>query len=158
MVWYSSGLAWAAGGTRAASPAAASNFLELSSLSLLAPASLSRGSAAYSFLELSCLLSVSLCPYSSQAWPAASWHGHGGSSCPSPQHVTGEALVVSCLDRNLGTAALCGSARQCRRAPPCSALSCPCPCCVVRPVWPTIIMRCVVPNTSLLGAKGKWYG
>ena len=56
-----------------------------------------------------------------------------------------EALVVPCPGRVLGTAALRGTARQCRRAPPCHAppcrapsCSCSCPCRGMRPVWPPI--------------------
>ena len=61
---------------------------------------------------------------------------HGGPPCSSARHGMTKPPVVPCLGRDLGMAALRGTARQCRRAPPCRAP--PCPCRVVRPVWPTI--------------------
>ena len=55
--------------------------------------------------------------------PASSWHEHGGPH-GTARHC--EAPVVPCLGRDLGTAALRGTTRQCRRAPPCHAPLCPC--------------------------------
>jgi len=53
------------------------------------------------------------------------------------QHGTARrSPLVPCLGRDLSTAALRGTTRQCRRAPPCRAS--PCPCRAVRLVWPTI--------------------
>jgi len=99
----------------AASPAAAGSFLEFSSQSLPS-------------LSLPLILSAAT------AWPTAC------SSSPLRLSVSlllsgaavgelarhGEAPVVPCLGRDLGTAALCSTARQCRRAPPCSVVSCQC--------------------------------
>ena len=76
--------------------------------------------------------------------PAASSAAAVRVTVPSTRH--DEVLVVPCPGRVLGTAALCGTARQCRRAPschapPCRASSCSCPCHAVRPVWPPIHRR-----------------